>query len=275
MFWPALFEVERKYRDSLSDNLPKLSTKSQVSAVSSLYDLMAEAVESKDKRSDDGIQAKSFLLMIKQWTQAQTGELAFPKEMLEELVTIVLASPAVCLMRAIRSLFTSRSGELLRPVSRLCFQELRTYFNKGYVHEIIGRHRRSGRYADQVLTYCFDAHFQEVIDEYSYLIRRVLQRGDVTKFLEHLGRVLSIGPGTPNINVPAGRSGRIKEKRSQRPVNFALAFGEETQAQETGESRASRKTSVRDDVYRTGRPRLPPLLPRRHALEPPFQSGGS
>ena len=63
---------------------------------------------------------------------------------------------------------------------------------------------------------------------------------------EHVGRVLALGAGAPNINVPTGRSGRIKEKRSQRPVNFAMAFGEESQPEETAESRASRKTSVRE-----------------------------
>jgi hypothetical protein len=129
---------------------------------------------------------------------------------------------------------------------KACFEGLRTFFNKGYVQEIIGRHARSGRYADQILRYCIDAHFQAVVDEYAYLVRNVLQRGDATKFVSHLVRVLAIGAGTPNINIPAGPSGRIKEKRSQRPVNFAMAFGEETQPDETVESRASRKTSVRE-----------------------------
>ena len=58
--------------------------------------------------------------------------------------------------------------------------------------------------------------------------------------------MLALGPGAPNINVPTGRSGRIKEKRSQRPVNFAMAFGEESEPEETAKGRASRKTSVRE-----------------------------
>lgn len=159
---------------------------------------------------------------------------------------MTLASPAVCLIRAIRSLFDADPVEILPPLFTMCFQDLRAYLNKGYVQEIIGRHARSGRYADRVMRYSFDAHFQAVIDEYAYLVRRVLQRGDIDKFVQHVGRVFALGSGAPNINVPAGRSGRIKESLSQRSVNFAMAFGEERNPEDTAESRASRKTSVRE-----------------------------
>jgi hypothetical protein len=240
-FWPALFGLERWYLLKRAD----AHLKAKDREYPEIYDVIEQAVEPNEK-SAESLQAQSFLEVVKPWAEPSAEKLAFPEQMLMEAVTVALSSPAVCMLRAVRSLYCASIGKVLPPVTRVCFQDLRTYFNKGYVQEIVGRHARSGRYADQVLRYCFDAHFQSVIDEYVYLLRRVLQRKDIEKCAQHIGRVLTLGAGGPNINVPAGPSGRIKEKRSQRPVNFALAFGEETQPEEKAESRASRKTAVRE-----------------------------
>ena len=236
-FWPALFELERWYLLNQADAHLKPSER----ILPEIYDVLEQAVES-GPNTGESLQAQTFMRAIKPWTKPSKEHLEFPKSMMGDLVTVVLSSPAVCLLRAVRSMFCESVGEVLPPVARVCFQSLRTYFNKGYVQESVGQHARSGRYADQVLRYCFDAHFQSVIDEYAYLLRRVLGRKDVTKCAEHIGRVLALGPGTPNINVPVGPSGRIKEKRSQRPVNFAIAFGDDAPPAETAKTRASRKT---------------------------------
>ena len=159
LFWPSLFELERRHLDNLVDVSPKPPSKLPQKSAPDLYDVLEEAVKPEDPRNGDSTQAKSFLRIVAPWTEVHKGELAFPKELLEEVVTMTLSSPAVCLLRAIRSLFRTGIKELLPPVTRACFQELRTYFNKGYVQEIIGRHTRSGRYADQVLRYCFRCAF--------------------------------------------------------------------------------------------------------------------
>jgi uncharacterized membrane protein YkvA (DUF1232 family) len=239
-YWPALFALEQWHLR----NLAKTRGKSDHKASLDLYTVLEEAISAEGSHSSDSVQADEFLNAIEPWAAESSQKLVFPKEMLTDAVTMALASPAVCLMRAVRSLFGAETD--FAPVARICFRDLRTYFNKGYVQEIIRRHSRSGRYADQVLRYCFDAHFQSVIDEYVYLLRRVLQRSDVEKLIQHVGRVFATAAGAPNINVPTARSGRIKEKRSQRPVNFAMAFGEESPPEDTAESRASRKTAVRE-----------------------------
>jgi len=238
-FWPSLFALERWYL------LNRPSSGDATSRPPDLYEVLERAVE-PDDRAGESVQAESFLQAVRQWTEATGDEAVFPEEMLGEAVTIAISSPAVGLLRAMRALFPVADAEVIDPVARVAFQDLRTYLNKGYVHDVIRRHSRSGRYADKVLRYCFDAHFQAVIDEYAYLLRRVLQRKDVEKCAQHIGRVLALGASVPNINVPAGSSGRIREKRSQRAVNFAMAFGEEAQLEQTAESRASRKTSVRE-----------------------------
>ena len=56
--------------------------------------------------------------------------------------------------------------------------------------------------------------------------------------------MLALGAGTPNINVPAGRSGQIKEERSQRPVNFAMAFGEDVARRDGGKPGLSKEISA-------------------------------
>jgi hypothetical protein len=241
LFWPALFGLERWHLRNLTNTDCESPNKSSMD----LYSRLRQAVQPDDSRSIDSLQVEGFLDVVKPWTEESDDGLVFPEELLGDVVTMVLASPAVCLLRGLRSLFSASVDDVL-PVAQVCFRDLRTYFNKGYVQDIIRSHSRSGRYADQVLRYCFDAHFQAVVDEYAYLLRRVFQRKDVEKCVQHIGRVLATGAGAPNINVPKGRSGRIKEKRSQRPVNFAMAFGEESSPEEAAERGASRKTAVRE-----------------------------
>jgi hypothetical protein len=246
-YWPALFALERWHLRRLHAGR---ADQAKASPISEWDDVLAIAVEPTKKDAEGSEQAEEFLDRVQPWVAigAGAGEVqpAFPAALLEDAITMVLGSPAISVMRATRSLYGNEVVDDLGSVARTCFQHLRSFFNKGYVQETIRRHARSGRYADQVLRYSFDAHFQSVIDEYAYLVRNVLQRAKLPKFLEHIGRVLSVGAGTPNINVPTARSGQIREKRSQRPVNFALAFGEESQSDDSEASRASRKTGVRE-----------------------------
>lgn len=245
-YWPALFALERFHLGRLHDAM----TNANIARPPAWEAVLPAAIETEKKDIEGSEQAKEFLDRVLPWAASDREEeeprIAFPAALLDDAVTMVLGSPAIGLMRASRSLFCEGAIYGIEAVARTCFQQLRSFFNKGYVQEIVRRHARSGRYADQVIRYCFDAHFQAVIDEYGYLVRNVLQRVELPDFLEHIGRVLAVGSGTPNINVPTSRGGRIREKRSQRPVNFALAFGEENQPDDSGESRASRKTSVRE-----------------------------
>jgi hypothetical protein len=238
-YWPALFALERYHLRQRQATMAA----PDMQALADWEDILPEAIDI------EASEAQAFLDRVRPWIEsgrdATEERIVFPASLLDEAVTLALGSPAICLTRAIRSLFDDGAIAGLRLIARTCFQQLRAFFNKGYVQTIVRRHARSGRYADQVLRYCFDAQFQAVIDEYAYLVRKVLQRADLPAFLEHVGRVLAVGAGTPNINVPT-RGGRIGEKRAQRPVHFALTFGEENQPDESVENRASRKTSVRE-----------------------------
>lgn len=245
-YWPALFALERHHLGQLHAKM----TKTNNPGPPAWEALLPIALETEKGDVEGSEQAKEFLGRIRPWLTSgrewDGSQLVFPAALLEDAVSMTLGSPAIGVMRATRSLFADDAINGLGAVGRICFQQVRSYFNKGYVQEVIRSHHRSGRYADQMMRYCFDAHFQAVIDEYAYLARNVLQRVELPAFLEHLGRAMAVGSGTPNINIPTSRGGRIQEKRSQRPVNFALAFGDESRSDESRESAASRKTSIRE-----------------------------
>lgn len=245
-YWPALFALERHHLGRVHAAMAEADTPRPPAWEA----LLPTALETERSDVEGSERAKEFLDRIGPWLACDREEAGsqnvFPAALLDDAVSMTLGSPAICLMRATRSLFGDDAINDLGAVGRTCFQQVRSFFNKAYVQEIVRSHQKTGRYADQVIGYCFDAHFQAVIDEYAYLVRNVLQRDELPEFLEHVGRAMAVGSGTPNINVPTSRGGRIQEKRSQRPVNFALAFGEENRPDESTESGASRKTSVRE-----------------------------
>jgi type III restriction/modification enzyme restriction subunit len=181
-----------------------------------------------------------------------TGVLRISRERLRHLAEIVAFSPASCLLRALWSMYPEVRGAVPPGIVDLCFTGLRTFFNKRQVRAIVEDAAPRKGYARSVLRYCELAHFQATADEYVFLLKEVLQRGDAVDAAEHLGRVLGIGTGTPNINRTirlANGEERLHRAPLARRSHFALAFGEDVRGEQGSPlegSFESRKTAVRE-----------------------------
>jgi hypothetical protein len=167
---------------------------------------------------------------------------------LERLTHIALYSPAVTLLRSILSIFPQESqylSEAWCSVLKFCLGPLRHYFNKRLVQTIIRRQGPRISYTGKILSYCKQAHFQAVLDEYAYLVRHVLQQDNIKDFLEHIGRAMGMWSGSPGIN---GRtpSGHISRRPKPQPTNFALAFGDDVSNESKKADGKARKSAVRE-----------------------------
>ena len=183
-----------------------------------------------------------------EWKGA-TDPLRISEKRLTHIARIAAFSPGVALLRAFWSVYPETRGSVPPGVVDLCFESLRSYFNRRTVRAIVEQDARVGRsYARTALEYCERAHFQAVADEYLYLAKHVLQRGTPAEAADHLSRVLGLGTGTPNINRTTA-TGRIRNESLPRRSHFALAFGDDLKADGGSlleQSQASRKTAVRE-----------------------------
>ena len=182
------------------------------------------------------------------WTE-DGSSLRISEERLTHLARIAAFSPAISLLRAFWTTFPDSSGEVHESLVDLCFGELRGYFNRRTVRTIVERSAVAGRgYARAAIEYCERAHFQAVADEYLYVGKNVLQRDSPRTMAEHLARVLGVGTGSPKINLTT-ESGRLRAEQLARRSHFALAFGEDVNADHGSpldQSGPSRKTAVRE-----------------------------
>ena len=242
-FWPALLRLEQ-------------NCLAQSGFRDGFFRQCIKRVENdlRRERSGQGTSAQDLAGTLRDWLDRADEVSAFPTSMLDRAVDVMLGSPAVCLVRALSPFFLGAEPEereaWIADTYVLSFRGLRSYLNRSYVQAAIRRASRERRYADRVLRYAQEAHLQAVFDEYAYLLVRVQHRTSAEKLLATLERVFGLGPGMPNINVP-GRGGRIREKRSQRPVHFALAFGDDEQPVDAGtggtrQGKSTRKTAVRE-----------------------------
>jgi hypothetical protein len=164
---------------------------------------------------------------------------------LDRLTRIALYSPAVVLLRAFLSVFPQQPAETWGNVLELCLGPLRHYFNKRLVQTIIRRQGSGKSYTEKILSYCQQAHFQAVLDEYAYLLRHVLQQDDPKDFLDHIGRALGMWSGSPGVN-DRTRLGHISRRSRPQPAHFALAFGDDVSNESTDADGKARKSAVRE-----------------------------
>ena len=176
-----------------------------------------------------------------EWLADDWSRVEISEARLKRLAFIAAFSPASCVLRAFQSTYgTADTQEGYPAITALCLGPMRRYFNRPHVQQIIRRHRRSpGRrktggggepgYAEQVLRYARDAHFQAVMDEYVYLLRHATQGQKVKNAVKQLDAVWTLSRGSPRTNGATGRgkSVRIKLEADVHATHFALAFGED------------------------------------------------
>jgi hypothetical protein len=181
-----------------------------------------------------------------------TGTLRISRERLRHIAELAVFSPASSLLRALWSVYPASRASVPKGTVDLCFGGLRTFFNKRPVRAIVEDSAPRGGYARSVVRYCERAHFQAIVDEYVFLLKDVLQRSDPIEAAAHLGRVLGIGTGTPNMNRTT-RFATGEERLHGTPVarrsHFALAFGDDVRGEQGSPAEGSlesRKTAVRE-----------------------------
>jgi len=204
-------------------------------------------------RDEVSEQYRQYQKQYSDWMLESDEDLTISPIWLRRLTLISLYSPAVCLLRSMRTIF----GDIPRweeknwsEVLNLGLNQLRNYFNKQVVQSVI--HSNSPRersYSERVLAYCNCAHFQAMLDEYSYLVRTALPQAQPEKlpkvFLLQIARVLGMGTGSPSVNVLT-RGGRIRQRPSPRPAHFAVAFGDDVSSDALEAGGRTRKTAIRE-----------------------------
>jgi hypothetical protein len=163
----------------------------------------------------------------------------------DRLTRIALYSPAVSLLRSVSSLFCTAEDQVWQPVLEFCMGSLRSYFNKKLVQTIIRRQGSGSSYTEKILSYCGQAHLQAVLDEYSYLVRHVLQQDDAKELLDHIGRAMGMWSGSPRLNERT-QLGHISRRPQHQQAHFALAFGDDVSNESAKHDGKARKSVVRE-----------------------------
>jgi hypothetical protein len=183
-----------------------------------------------------------------EWLGTSSARLELSESRLQHLALVAAFSPGCVVLRALQEVYgeDAAADAFDRTVS-VCLGPMRRYFNRPHVQQIIRHHDFRLRwraidaatdhgYAERVLVYAADAHFQAVIDEYVYLLRYAGTCGSADEALDRLGEIWALARGNPRTNGAIGRGGRVQltlEAHSQ-TAHFALAFGEDV-AREAGE----------------------------------------
>jgi hypothetical protein len=188
----------------------------------------------------------AYVAQYRKWMDDTDTPLAISPRWIRRLTLIALYSPAVCTLRAVASVFTDWAAHWL-PVMDLCVNQMRSYFNKPLAQTVIrnegGASLRS--YTEKVIGYCQKAHFQAMMDEYVYLLRNVLQRGELPDLVAHLGRVFGMGTGQPLVNQRT-RTGRMGTGQTAKAAHFALAFADDVSAESMQADGSTRRSAVRE-----------------------------
>lgn len=207
-----------------------------------------EASERKVSCNKGSDYYRAYAAQYRKWMDDRNSTITISQRWLRRLTQVALYSPAVCLLRTVTSLFADWDQHW-DEVLAMCMSSLRSYFNKPVVQAVI-RHHGEGigeSYTQHILSYCRKAHFQAVLDEYGYLVRSVLQRHEMGKFLSHLGQAMGMWTGQPLVNCRTRTGGMCKAKDMvPTPSHFALSFGDDATSDETGKDARTRRSEVRE-----------------------------
>lgn len=152
---------------------------------------------------------------------------------IEHLASIAISSPAVAILRALRTLAGAQVEELLDEIGELCMVEIRSFIARSSTVQCVRSAYKRGAYSRRVADYFRDGNIQAVLDEYLFCIaggainRSPFSKNQVRELLSKLQCVFQYHK---SILQP------LKGKRSKHMVNthVAMAFGE---SQKEGASR--------------------------------------
>jgi len=227
---------------SKSQSVPLWRLVARMEALSPFAEHVRKGFGSKHEVSEH---YPAYVAKYLQWMDDTETHLAISPRWLRRLTLIALYSPAICTLRALASEFPYWANEWA-VILNFCLNALRTYFNKPLVQTVIRNHGAArGSYAERVIRYSEKAHYQAMIDEYTYLLRNVLQRRELPELLGHVGRVFGMWTGQPLVNRRT-RTGRIAKIGVKKAAHFALAFGEDVSTESSEVDGKTRRTAVRE-----------------------------
>lgn len=161
-------------------------------------------------------------------------EMVISEHDMELLADIALSSPSICLMRTAMGLFLESSSLkkefIYSKILKISLSSVRSYFNKYWVKEVIDSDIKNvgSRYAywKKIIKYCAKNHFQEVIDEYGFMVKKsqhAEEEDGVKEFEGFIGdfeKALGIQVGTPTYYDGTSSKSGIR-------CHFAMRFGDE------------------------------------------------
>jgi hypothetical protein len=148
------------------------------------------------------------------------------------LAKIAIASPSVCLLRALETLHGKivRPSEEWRALLEHCIHDIRNYLNRAANQQAIVTSFPRGSYHTRVEAYFTAGNYQALLDEYLALCDVGSARGPVRDSMEILRTVMAGSAGS--VTVP----GSARGKRLHVTTDIAVAFGEVNDASSSRES---------------------------------------
>ncbi len=156
-------------------------------------------------------------------------------KLLDELTDIALGSPAVLLLRSLKSVGLARiaemrtrktAGEALADLLFTMIEIFQPYFSKRYVSQIIRKDDPGSRqYLPSMLNYCHRHHLQAVLDEYIFLLRRQAKSADELGVWEEVREALVSVLGLQQGRILVKLSARNKDRMICR-LHFARSFND-------------------------------------------------
>lgn len=150
------------------------------------------------------------------------------EQMLNNLTEIAIGSPAISLLRTMLGLYgndKTKKQEIFISCFNVSVNALRSYFNKRMVHSIIQKAIKYGyrSYWEKIVHYCIEKHFQEVLDEYGYLVEQNEKWNEgENNFIKRIEQVFGVDDGIPTFYDAENKN----QKSNFIRTHFAMSFGQ-------------------------------------------------
>jgi hypothetical protein len=190
------------------------------------------------QKSDHGDAADGFQKHVELFIEAAEGKLALgrmPDDLLDVLADFALASPGICVLRALHRIapeLSDTSPVLLSAASQVA-NGLRTLFNQPEVTALLRADEEQIPYWRRVLSHGIDGNLQAVLDEYAHVLKENVGLGQrpadevATGVAEAMQEALSLHPSSLHIDdLNATAQGHIRIKEFTIRCRFALRFGD-------------------------------------------------
>lgn len=151
---------------------------------------------------------------------------------IEQMASSAIASPAVAILRSLRTIAGSQAEQLLDDIGQLCMVEVRSFIARSSTVQCVRSAYKRGSYSRRVAEYFRDGNIQAVLDEYLFCVAGEVDQRNISKrqVQELLSKLQCVFQYRKSVLKP------LKGKRSKHMVNthVAMAFGE---SQKGGASR--------------------------------------